>query len=74
MILTTYRYLLNREQMEFLEKVKQESGVPFSKQLDYAIELLKSEYDWNRDDFFHNLRAYVKGISSASKRRRAEDR
>jgi len=50
---------LNREQLDFLQKIKEESGISFSKQLDYAVELLKMEHDWDKDQFILHLKAYV---------------
>lgn len=35
--------------------------MPIAKQLDYAVELLFMEYDWDKEAFKTHLEAYVKG-------------
>ena len=60
-ILTTYRYALNDEQLRKFQKLKDETGVPIARQIDFALGYYLEQCDRRPEAWKRDLMAYLAG-------------
>ena len=63
----TYTYTPKREYMAFLETLKRMTDISVHIHLDYAVELLLGEYDWDCDQCLENIRRFDRASSQPAR-------